>query len=67
MKGLYTYLNEIKFEERINERIELLNKTRYTNNFESVNSSFITTNHYFGIVRDLYEKILEDIEKELKC
>ena len=67
MRGLYTYLNEIKFEERINERIELLNKTRHTNNFESVNSSLSTTNHYFGIVRDLYEKILEDIEKELKC
>ena len=67
MRGLYTYLNEIKFEERINERIELLNKARHTNNFESVNSSFVTTNHYFGIVRDLYEKILEDIEKELKC
>lgn len=58
MKNIYNYLDEIKFEERIKERCKLISKCNINN---SIVSEFVMKQFCFGLLRDLFEKIYDDI------
>ena len=61
IKGLYDYLKEIDFENRVKEKVAVIKKVKNTENFDSVVSDFVMLNWAFGIVFDVYEKIQFDL------
>lgn len=64
LKPLYTYLNEVDFEQRVKKRATLLRKLKNSKTFDIIMSDLNTTQFIFSIIRDLYEKIYEDLKKE---
>lgn len=64
LKPLYTYLNEVDFEQRVKKRAALLRKLKNSKTFDIIMSDLNTTQFIFSIVRDLYEKIYDDLKKE---
>lgn len=59
-KNIYTILDKINFEDRVNKEIDLLNKTRHSENFESVTSKLVFTQFVFSLIQDFYTEILKD-------
>lgn len=59
-KNIYSILDKINFEDRVNKEIDLLNKTRYSENFESVTSKLVFTQFVFSLIQDFYTEILKD-------
>ena len=59
-KNIYTILDKINFEDRVNKEIDLLNKTRYSENFESVTSKLVFTQFVFSLMQDFYSEILKN-------
>lgn len=64
LRPLYTYLNEVNFEQRIKKHTTLLRKLKNSKNFDIVLSELNTTQFIFSIIQDLYEKIYDDLKKE---
>lgn len=61
IKGLYDYLKEIDFENRVKNKVANIKRVKNTKNFDSVVSDFVMLNWAFGIVFDVYEKIQFDL------
>ena len=61
IKGLYDYLKEIDFENRVKNKVANIKKVKNTENFDSVVSDFVMLNWVFCIVFDVYEKIQFDL------
>lgn len=60
VKNIYTILDKIKFEERVLKEIEVIKKTKDTQNFDTVVSDMVFANFCFGLIRDFYDEILKD-------
>ena len=64
LKPLYTYLNEVDFEQRVKKRATLLRKLKNSKTFDIIIMSDLNTTQFiFSIVRDLYEKIYDDLKR----
>lgn len=59
MKNIYVYLDEINFEKRIKERCMLIQKTGIN---KDIVSESVLQQFCFRLLRDMYEKIYNDIE-----
>lgn len=66
LRPLYTYLNEVDFEQRVKKHVMLLRKLKNSKTFDIIGSDLNTTQFIFSIIRDLYEKIYDDLKKEFK-
>lgn len=64
LRPLYTYLNEVEFEQRVKKHVTLLKKLKNSKTFDIIVSDLNTTQFIFSIIRDLYEKIYDDLRKE---
>lgn len=61
IKGLYDYLKETNFENRVKEKVSIIKKVKNSENFDYVVSDFVMLNWAFSIVYDVYEKIQFDL------
>lgn len=61
IKGLYGYLKEIDFENRVKKEVSTIKKVKNSENFDCFVSDFVMLNWAFGIVYDVYEKIQFDL------
>lgn len=59
MKNIYKYLDEIKFEKRINDRCELIKKAGIDH---ILVSEFALKQFCFSLLQDMFEKIYDDVE-----
>lgn len=62
-RNIYTVLDKIKFDERVDEEIRIIKECENTDSFNIVLSQLVFKNFCFGLVRDFYEEILKESEK----
>ncbi len=58
MQNIYTVLDKIRFDERVNEEIRILKQCKNTDN--AILSDFVFKNFCFGLIRDFYDEILKE-------
>ncbi len=62
IKGLYHYLDKIKFEEQVIQKAKQYQKVSDNPMF----SDMVILNSYFSLMNQLYEEIYKDIDKNKK-
>ena len=62
IKGLYHYLDKIKFEEQVIQKSKKYQKVSDNPMF----SVMVILNSYFSLISQLYEEIYKDIDKNKK-
>lgn len=62
IKGLYHYLDKIKFEEQVIQKSKQYQKVSDNPMF----SVMVILNSYFSLISQLYEEIYKDIDKNKK-
>lgn len=60
MQNIYTVLDKIRFDERVNEEIRILKQCENTDSFNAILSDFVFKNFCFGLIRDFYDEILKE-------
>ena len=60
MQNIYTVLDKIRFDERVNEEIRILKQCKNTDSFNAILSDFVFKNFCFGLIRDFYDEILKE-------
>ena len=60
MQNIYTVLDKIRFDERVNEEIRILKQCENTDSFYAILSDFVFKNFCFGLIRDFYDEILKE-------
>lgn len=60
MQNIYTVLDKIRFDERVNEEIRILKQCENTDHFNIIVSDFVFKNFCFGLIRDFYDEILKE-------
>ena len=63
IRNIYEYLDEIEFSKQIKEQSELLRIKRDSADFEAITSEFCLSNFAFKLIREVVEKIYNDVEK----
>lgn len=58
MQNIYTVLDKIRFDERVNEERRILKQCKNTDN--AILSDFVFKNFCFGLIRDFYDEILKE-------
>lgn len=59
-QNIYTVLDKIKFDERVNEEIRIIKKCENTDSFKAILSQLVFKNFCFGLIRDFYDEILKE-------
>lgn len=62
IRNIYEYLNEINFEERVKQKVAHIQRVRNHENFNYIVCDFVMLQFAFSLVRDLFDKIVNDIE-----
>lgn len=60
MQNIYTVLDKIRFDERVNKEIRILKQCENTDSFNAILSDFVFKNFCFGLIRDFYDEILKE-------
>lgn len=69
MQNIYTVLDKIRFDERVNEEIRILKQCKNTDSFNAILSDFVFKNFCFGLIRDFddEDERIEYLWAELIC
>lgn len=59
-KNIYTILEKIDFDKRVEKQIDTIKCVKDTENFNIILSNFVFKNFCFGLIRDFYDEILKD-------
>ena len=62
-QNIYTVLDKIKFDERVNEEIRIIKECENTDSFTVILSPLVFKNFCFGLIRDFYDEILKESEE----
>lgn len=62
IRNIYEYLNEINFDERVKQKVAHIQRVRNHENFNYIVCDFVMLQFAFSLVRDLFDKIVNDIE-----
>lgn len=59
-KNIYTILDKIKFEERVEGEMKMIKECENTDSFKVVLSSLVFKNFCFGLVSDFYMELVDN-------
>lgn len=59
-KNIYTVLEKINFDKRVDKEIDIIKKCEGKENFNIIVSEFVFKNFCFGLVRDFYDNVLDE-------